>query len=174
MGQWVNQWLIVSDLEIAIASPSFVSLFLIWPEILRSDYQTMTCCSFLQFVIWLAHSWTHSIKEFINNCLNIDQGHSKHNIIIKHINLNIARGTTDPGYSISNMNKFSDWKLQNWPPDGVTCISCKFGHQMAPLTLVTNLVNRRRHMHLLHYWLQNFPIRLSHLHCHIALDCPVP
>ena len=27
-------------------------------------------------------------------------------------------------------------QLQNYPPDGATCISCKFGHQMAPLALV--------------------------------------
>ena len=29
--------------------------------------------------------------------------------------------------------------LQNWPPDGATYISCKFGHQMALLALVANL-----------------------------------
>ena len=28
MGEWVSEWLIVSDLEIAIASPSFASLFI--------------------------------------------------------------------------------------------------------------------------------------------------
>ena len=35
--------------------------------------------------------------------------------------------------------------LQSWPPDGATCISCKFGHQMAPLALVANLATRWRH-----------------------------
>ena len=27
-------------------------------------------------------------------------------------------------------------KFQFWPPDGATCIGCKFGHQMAPRALV--------------------------------------
>ena len=56
-------------------------------------------------------------------------------------NINIARGTTDPGYSILNLSYLSikiecylHW-LKIWPPDGATCISCKFGHQMAPLAL---------------------------------------
>ena len=30
-------------------------------------------------------------------------------------------------------------QLQIWPPDGATCISCKFGQQMALLVLVPNL-----------------------------------
>ena len=37
-----------------------------------------------------------------------------------------------------------------------TCTGCKFGHQMASLALVTNL-----------------SARSNHLHCHIALDCPI-
>ena len=49
--------------------------------------------------------------------------------------------------------------FQIWPPDGATCISYKFGYQMAPLALVPNLATSCRH--------------LSHLHCHIALDCPI-
>ena len=32
-------------------------------------------------------------------------------------------------------------------PDGATCISYKFSHQMAPLALLPNLVTRWRHMH---------------------------
>ena len=63
----------------------------------------------------------------------------------------IARGTTDPEIESvtwiklgNNMaphtlvaNLATRWrhlhKLQIWPPDGATCISYKFGHQMAPL-----------------------------------------
>ena len=37
--------------------------------------------------------------------------------------------------------------LQFWPPDGATCISCKFGHQLAPFELVANLATRWRHLH---------------------------
>ena len=32
--------------------------------------------------------------------------------------------------------------VQIWSPDGATCINSKFGHQMAPLELVPNLVTR--------------------------------
>ena len=89
-----------------------------------------------------------------------------------HPILNIARDTTDPGYWVSDLNYLVDqiefvtildnssfrlnylgllchhlnW-LQIWPPDGATCIDCKFGHKMAPHALVSN-----------------FPTRLSHLH----------
>ena len=38
-------------------------------------------------------------------------------------------------------------KFQIWPPDGATCIGCKFGHQMAPLALVTNWTTRLSHLH---------------------------
>ena len=41
------------------------------------------------------------------------------------------------------------------PPGSATCITYKFGHQVTPLTLSLNLATR---------W--------SHLHCHIAWDCP--
>ena len=37
--------------------------------------------------------------------------------------------------------------LQIWPPDGATCISCKYGHQMAPLALVANLATIWHHLH---------------------------
>ena len=36
-------------------------------------------------------------------------------------------------------------KLQIWPPDGTTCISCKFGHQLVLLALVANLATRWSH-----------------------------
>ena len=61
--------------------------------------------------------------------------------------VNIARGTTDPGYcqvaQFALVAKLSArWRhlhyFQIWPPDGATCIGCKFGHKMAPLALVTN------------------------------------
>ena len=42
--------------------------------------------------------------------------------------------------------------MQIWPPDGATCISCKFDHQMAPLALVANLATRWRHLHWLQIW----------------------
>ena len=98
---------------------------------------------------------------------------------------NIARGTTDPEI------------------DSVTCISCKFGHQMAPLALVENLFDhqmapdskfRYHNLYKLHIWppsgttwiglkfghqvaplalLAKLATRLRNLHCHIALDCPI-
>ena len=37
-------------------------------------------------------------------------------------------------------------QLQIWPPDGTTCISCKFDHQMAPLALAPNLATTWRHL----------------------------
>ena len=37
-----------------------------------------------------------------------------------------------------------DW---TWQQYGTTYISCKFGHQMAPLALVANLATRWRHLH---------------------------
>ena len=43
-----------------------------------------------------------------------------------------------------------------WQQHGSTYISCKFGHQMAPLALVTNLSTT-----------------LSHMHCHIELYLPI-
>ena len=43
-------------------------------------------------------------------------------------------------------------KLQIWPPDGATCISCKFGHQMALLALFANLATRWSHLHKLQIW----------------------
>ena len=42
--------------------------------------------------------------------------------------------------------------LQHWSPFGATCISCKFGHQVAPLTLFTYLVTRWRYLHCLQNW----------------------
>ena len=76
-------------------------------------------------------------------------------------NINIATGTTDPETDSVTWTKFSDYKA--WSADGATCISYKFDHQMAPLALVPNLATK---------W-QNMLSRLSHLHCHIALDCPI-
>ena len=43
-------------------------------------------------------------------------------------------------------------KLKIWPSDGVTCISCNFGHQMAPLALVANLPTRWRYLHCFQSW----------------------
>ena len=95
---------------------------------------------------------------------------------------NIARGTTDPGYWVYNSNHFYDrnqtnkqtrcfcmshlhiWNI-SW---NLICISLKytfsdlleigskFGQWMTSLALVPKLATR-----------------LSHFHCHIALDCHI-
>ena len=43
------------------------------------------------------------------------------------------------------------WRYLNclpmWPPDGTTCISCRFGQQLALLELVTSLVTKWCHLH---------------------------
>ena len=57
---------------------------------------------------------------------------------------NIARGTMDPEIDSVTWIKFSDHKA--WSADGATCISYKFGHQMAPLALVPNLTTRWRNL----------------------------
>ena len=60
--------------------------------------------------------------------------------------------------AVLRLNLATTWHhlhwLQVWPPDAAICFSCKFGHQMAPLALVSNLATR---------W--------HHLHCHIAMHC---
>ena len=43
------------------------------------------------------------------------------------IRKNIARGTTEPGHSLYNLNHFSD---RNQFEGGVTCIGSKFGQDM--------------------------------------------
>ena len=86
--------------------------------------------------------------------------------------LNIATGTTDLGYWVHNLRNFFQPKLfqihlsQNqmtllarlsiWPPDGATCIGCKFGHQVAQPAITATLATR-----------------CYHLHCHITWDCPI-
>ena len=73
---------------------------------------------------------------------------------------NIARGTTDPGHSLYNLNIFSD---RNQFEVGVTCIgpslakrwctcSSNFGHQVALLALVVNLASIWRYLHFLWIW----------------------
>ena len=84
--------------------------------------------------------------------------------------INIARGTTDPGYRVYNLNYLFNyiefvfilalvlvqnlttrWCHQNWFQIWPTCnaisIGSNFGHQVALLALVTNLVTRWRHLH---------------------------
>ena len=60
-------------------------------------------------------------------------------------------------------------QLQIWPPDGATCISCKFDHQMAPLALVANLATRWRHLHWLQIWPPDGATCISWLHQLFAL-----
>ena len=86
------------------------------------------------------------------NSVKVDFYTSKCKKKVKFNKKNIARGTTDPEIDsltwIELGNKIAPltlvaylatrWRqlhyLQIWPPDGTTCISCKYGHQMAPLT----------------------------------------
>ena len=55
------------------------------------------------------------------------------------LELNIARGTTDPGYWFWNLSYISCKKINIQSKgkfnlkSGATCISCKFGHQVTPL-----------------------------------------
>ena len=75
--------------------------------------------------------------------------------------LNIARGTTDPGHTLYNLNKFSD---RNQFEGGVTYVGSKFdqevvtykcsnfGYQVASLALVTNLATRWRHLRWFQFW----------------------
>ena len=58
-------------------------------------------------------------------------------------------------------------QLQFWPQGGATRISWKLGHQVA---FIQNLVIRWRHLHCL---IPKLASRLCHLHCHIALECPI-
>ena len=44
------------------------------------------------------------------------------------------------------------YHLNIWPPDDTTCASCKVGHLMAPLALVTKLTTRWRHLHWFLIW----------------------
>ena len=37
-------------------------------------------------------------------------------------------------------------------PDSATCISCKFGHQLVPLSLVTNFATRWHYLHWSKIW----------------------
>ena len=84
--------------------------------------------------------WRHLVATFVTDesgatwWPHLEQMH-----LIANQLWNIARGTTDPG----NLNHFSDrnqfdghlhW-FQLWPAGGVTCISYKCGHQVAPLAL---------------------------------------
>ena len=99
---------------------------------------------------------------------------------IRWNSINIARGTTDPRYRVCHLNSFSIWNQFDmvlreeepfrhwyiyWSSDGTHCISCivghqmaslenssKFGHQMAPLALLTNLVTRWYHLHQFKIW----------------------
>ena len=65
--------------------------------------------------------------------------------------------------------------------DSVTCISCKFDHQMAPLAfaLVANLATttwiglKFGHQVASLALFAKLATRLCNLHCHIALDCPI-
>ena len=70
---------------------------------------------------------------------------------------------------------------------GISLIVCKFSHQMAPLTLhwspfalIENRVTQWHHLQSFKIWsLGHFSSKgpklatmLSHLHCHVSLECP--
>ena len=94
---------------------------------------------------------------------------------------NIARGTTHPEFWVYNLNYLFDWTrfvfisaaeiiqvidsilwvrcasgnvfcLQMWPPDGTSCISCRFGQKLALLELVTSLATKWCHLHYYQFW----------------------
>ena len=44
------------------------------------------------------------------------------------------------------------YHLHIWPPDDTTCASCKVGHLMEPLAIVTKLSTRWRHLHWFQIW----------------------
>ena len=88
---------------------------------------------------------------------------------IRNTSLNIARGTTDPGYCLFYLSYLSSdeelalvpilitrWRnlhwLQNCPPDGVTCISSKLDHQVESLASVAKLSTRWCHLHQSQIW----------------------
>ena len=63
---------------------------------------------------------------------------------------NVAIGVTQPDGQLWNqaMQVTSpDDQILNQFHDGATCISSKFGHQMAPHSLVVNLATRWHHLH---------------------------
>ena len=69
-------------------------------------------------------------------------------LMIKAGGLNIAKGTTDPGYRVYNLGYLSSYIefhlhwFQIWPiVCGSTCISSKFDHQVMPPESVPNLAN---------------------------------
>ena len=91
--------------------------------------------------------------------------------------MNITGGVNRIGDGELVPNLATRWphlhKLQIWPPDGAICISCKFGHQMAPLALVEKF---GQHMAQFGASLAMFPKLATssrHLYCFIALDCPI-
>ena len=86
---------------------------------------------------------------------------------------NIARGTTDPGNWVFNLNYLVDRveyvsildnsNFRQMPGSVVLCatpwVGCKFGHQMMLFALITNLATRWRNTHQLQFW-----PRWCHLH----------
>ena len=69
------------------------------------------------------------------------------------------------------MKNFHQYWLQILPPDGTTCIGCKFGHQMAPLGLVPNLATRWRHLHWLQIWPPDGTTCITCITCITFITC---
>ena len=78
-------------------------------------------------------------------------------ILGSYLQLRKTRGTTDPwvdtktGGTLQQANLVNRWHhmhmLEIQPQSGTTCISKKFGHQMAPFALVRNLATKWCHLH---------------------------
>ena len=96
---------------------------------------------------WQFHIILQNI-ESVYICLRLGQ-FGKH-FSIWTVFENVAKGTTDPGYSVCIYNlsylsskiEFHLHCFQIWPiVCGSTCISSKFDHQVKPPELVPNLAN---------------------------------
>ena len=89
---------------------------------------------------WL--SVTHSIAISVFVAILVDKYRGKQASLLYYFDnftfswclLNMARGTTDPEIDSVTWIRISN--------NMATCISCKFGHLMAPLALVTHLTTR--------------------------------
>ena len=132
-------------------------------DFLLKDYVTSECTGFARQdeSLWedlalsqtgsrLPLHWGRKPDKIIIN-INISIASKNNNIIHKHCQRHKNGPITWVNLSARIVQNRFQWHylnwLQIWSLDGATCIRSKFGHQMAPLALVTNLVTRWRHMH---------------------------
>ena len=96
-------------------------------------------------------------KAEVKNCLRSEQTWENINIHNSYSeNITDQEGEINPFLKhCQRHNGPRNW-LRNldwtWQQYGTTYISCKFGHQMAPLALVANMATRWRHLHRLQIW----------------------